>query len=136
QVRFMRLSIHRMIPSSSLSGLPHSDSHGSKLARNSPWLFAARCVLLRRLMPRHPPYALPTLTSLYFFSLPLHCQRSISIKLKGRFCLSFLRKEVIQPQVPLRLPCYDFTPITGHTFHGCLPCRLAHQLRVQQAFVV
>ena len=26
-----------------------------------------------------------------------------------------LRKEVIQPQVPLRLPCYDFIPITGHT---------------------
>ena len=26
-----------------------------------------------------------------------------------------LRKEVIQPQVPLRLPCYDFTPITNHT---------------------
>ncbi len=24
-------------------------------------------------------------------------------------------KEVIQPQVPLRLPCYDFTPDIGHT---------------------
>ena len=24
-----------------------------------------------------------------------------------------LRKEVIQPQVPLGLPCYDFTPIAG-----------------------
>ena len=24
-------------------------------------------------------------------------------------------KEVIQPQVPLRLPCYDFTPVVGHT---------------------
>jgi len=23
---------------------------------------------------------------------------------------------VIQPQVPLRLPCYDFVPLTGHTF--------------------
>ena len=30
------------------------------------------------------------------------------------------RKEVIQPQVPLRLPCYDFTPITSHTLGGCL----------------
>ena len=29
---------------------------------------------------------------------------------------SLLRKEVIQPQVPLRLPCYDFIPITIHTF--------------------
>ena len=26
-----------------------------------------------------------------------------------------LRKEVIQPQVLLQLPCYDFTPIMGHT---------------------
>ena len=32
-----------------------------------------------------------------------------------------LRKEVIQPQVPLRLPCYDFTPITGHTLGTYLP---------------
>jgi hypothetical protein len=31
-----------------------------------------------------------------------------------------LRKEVIQPQVPLRLPCYDFTPITNHTLGACL----------------
>ena len=30
-----------------------------------------------------------------------------------------LRKEVIQPQVPLRLPCYDFIPITIHTFGIC-----------------
>ena len=30
------------------------------------------------------------------------------------------RKEVIQPQVPLRLPCYDFIPITSHTFGACL----------------
>lgn len=28
---------------------------------------------------------------------------------------SFSRKEVIQPQVPLRLPCYDFTPVMKHT---------------------
>ena len=26
-----------------------------------------------------------------------------------------LRKEVIQPQVPLRLPCYDFTPVMNLT---------------------
>ena len=32
----------------------------------------------------------------------------------------FLRKEVIQPQVPLRLPCYDFTPVTDLTVVGCL----------------
>ena len=27
-----------------------------------------------------------------------------------------LRKEVIQPHLPVRLPCYDFTPLTTHTF--------------------
>ena len=30
------------------------------------------------------------------------------------------RKEVIQPQLPLRLPCYDFTPITDPTLDGSL----------------
>ena len=30
-----------------------------------------------------------------------------------------LRKEVIQPQVLLRLPCYDFTPIMNYTLGGC-----------------
>ena len=34
--------------------------------------------------------------------------------------LSFLRKEVIQPQVPLRLPCYDFAPVIDPTVAGCL----------------
>ena len=34
--------------------------------------------------------------------------------------LSFVRKEVIQPQVLLRLPCYDFTPIMSHTLGACL----------------
>ena len=42
-----------------------------------------------------------------------------------------LRKEVIQPQVPLRLPCYDFTPVADPTVVGCLHCWLAHRLRVK-----
>ena len=33
---------------------------------------------------------------------------------------AFLRKEVIQPQVLLRLPCYDFTPIICPTLDGWL----------------
>ena len=32
-----------------------------------------------------------------------------------------LRKEVIQPQVPLRLPCYDFTPVISHTMGSSPP---------------
>ena len=46
------------------------------------------------------------------------------------------RKEVIQPQLPLRLPCYDFTPIIDPTFDGSLPCGLGHRLRVLPTFVV
>ena len=30
----------------------------------------------------------------------------------------FLRKEVIQPHLPIRLPCYDFTPVTRPAFGG------------------
>ena len=33
------------------------------------------------------------------------------------------RKEVIQPQVPLRLPCYDFAPVADLTVVGCLLLR-------------
>ena len=32
----------------------------------------------------------------------------------------FLRKEVIQPHLPIRLPCYDFTPVTRPAFGGSL----------------
>ena len=39
------------------------------------------------------------------------------------FELSFvlLRKEVIQPHLPIRLPCYDFTPVINPTLDGVLP---------------
>ena len=30
----------------------------------------------------------------------------------------FLRKEVIQPHLPIRLPCYDFTPVIRPAFDG------------------
>jgi hypothetical protein len=46
------------------------------------------------------------------------------------------RKEVIQPQLPLRLPCYDFTPVTNSTFDCSLPYGLGHRLRVSPASVV
>ena len=50
--------------------------------------------------------------------LPLALDTSLSIS--TLHILRFLRKEVIQPQVLLRLPCYDFTPITSFTFGGVL----------------
>jgi hypothetical protein len=32
-----------------------------------------------------------------------------------------LRKEVIQPHLPVQLPCYDFVPVIGPTLGACLP---------------
>jgi hypothetical protein len=37
------------------------------------------------------------------------------------------RKEVIQPQLPLRLPCYDFVPVINPTLGRC---PLAHEVQV------
>ena len=56
-------------------------------------------------------------------------------ELEARVSVPF-RKEVIQPQVLLQLPCYDFTPITDHTLSACLPCGLARRFLVQPAFVM
>ena len=60
-------------------GFPHSDIHGSKIARISPWLFAACCVLLRLPMSRHPPNALLALA----FSLEVRIQPILSNQLKS-----------------------------------------------------
>ncbi len=46
------------------------------------------------------------------------------------------RKEVIQPHLPVRLPCYDFTPITDPTLDACLSCELAWRLQGLPTFVV
>ena len=40
------------------------------------------------------------------------------------------RKEVIQPQLPLRLPCYDFVPVARPTLGACPSCELAQRLQV------
>ena len=47
-----------------------------------------------------------------------------------------LCKEVIQPQVPLGLPCYDFTPVTDHTLVACVSEEFAQLLLVQPTPVV
>ena len=50
--------------------------------------------------------------------LPLALDTSLSIS--TLHILRFLRKEVIQPQVLLRLPCYDFTPVICPALGGWL----------------
>ena len=50
-------------------------------------------------------------------SLLADVDRTLSSYFYGK-CL--LRKEVIQPHLPIRLPCYDFTPIIGSALDGWL----------------
>ena len=45
----------------------------------------------------------------------IYCKIHYFDRRSGFYALRLLRKEVIQPQVPLRLPCYDFVPITSLT---------------------
>ena len=69
-------------------------------------------------------------------ALSIACAKECSIG-AGVSAMTFsLRKEVIQPQVLLRLPCYDFTPIMNHTVTTCLPEGLALPLLVQPTFVM
>ena len=55
---------------------------------------------------------------------------------EARFWLNLPRKEVIQPHLPVRLPCYDFTPLTLHTFDASAPKGFGRRLRVQTTRVV
>ena len=60
-----------------------------------------------------------TLSLGYMATSHIRCLRSpLSRKYVSAMTFS-LRKEVIQPQVLLRLPCYDFTPIMNYTLDGC-----------------
>ena len=45
------------------------------------------------------------------------------------------RKEVIQPHLPVRLPCYDFVPIAGSALDGSLSCELGHRLQAYPTFM-
>ena len=54
---------------------------------------------------------------------------------KGAGGQVLLRKEVIQPHLPVRLPCYDLVLIAGPTFDRSPPCGLGHGLRVLPTFM-
>ena len=178
-------------------GFPIRESADQWLFSAYPRLFAAVHALLRLLVPRHPPCALPILTVitrtvepgkelsrargdtrllawLCSFQGPRRGARPgwalglsklnsmgrarrarappgpVDVSVAARAAparvrrpperplqsWSFPRKEVIQPHLPVRLPCYDFTPVTGPTFDGSLPKGLGHRLRVLLASVV
>ena len=68
----------------------------------------------------------------YWCAHPISVNRSSAITIKLlRLWGLLLRKEVIQPLVPQRLPCYDFIPVIDHTLGAFLLCRSDQRFRVQ-----
>jgi hypothetical protein len=61
------------------TGLPHSESSGSKLHSSSPEIIAGNRVLHRLLMPRHPPAALTSLTKNFVFVQTVRLFKSLVI---------------------------------------------------------
>ena len=61
-VQLLACALHSTVARVCRAGFPHSDTRGSKPMCGSPRIFAACRVLLRRLVPRHPPCALSCLT--------------------------------------------------------------------------
>ena len=65
RVPHVQLCIHCTLTEVSSAGFPHSDISGSLDMCSSPKLFAAYHVFHRLLVPRHPPYALSSMTNLF-----------------------------------------------------------------------
>ena len=104
-------------------GFPHSDICGSQPYHNSPQLFAVVHVLPRPLAPRHPPYALRSLTCCVCARQPRSCRTHSS----HSYSSSSLSYSVLN--VPSLLPLHrrpgrqNPAPPQSHTFnaHSTLP---------------
>ena len=122
-------------PTSRLSGvrsnhLSYAPSFGGDEEDRTPDPLLAKQVLSQ--LSYTPMFGFPSVFQASFcrhsFSLSIlkieQCFLSTcSPLLTEAFELSFvlLRKEVIQPHLPIRLPCYDFTPVINPTLDGVLP---------------
>ncbi len=106
------------------AGFPHSGIPGAEVASTYPGLIAGSHALLRCSAPRHPPHALNIFLLLWL------SKNAKPRKTEGK---KKAKKEVIQPQLPLRLPCYDFAPVTEHSLGACFLFRLAQRLQVYSA---
>jgi hypothetical protein len=126
--------------SNQLSYKPDSEDGGrTTTGRNDPFR-PLSSVVRRPIRKRDEGGAVPpnaARQSRFFLNgpqdMPTSTDRSHLANLSSVLCplSSDSRKEVIQPQVPLRLPCYDFTPVADPTVAGCLPFGLARRLRVK-----
>ncbi len=106
RVPFVQLWIHCTMTELHSAGFPHSDICGSTLACSSPQLFAAYHVLLRRLVPRHPPCALCSLIfALFSKTNRLYLRLSTSIVVHASFDHAI---------ASLILPCFSLVFFLEH----------------------
>ena len=113
--------------------MPPTPSHAARDQRAG--LFGASTFL-----EQPPPTPTPrrTWTGRYWGPPPhgTTCTEQSSVNTPAEKCsVKLLRKEVIQPHLPVRLPCYDFVPIASPTFDRSPPDGLGHGLRVLPTFV-
>ena len=88
----------RRYPGITLDGLPHSEISGSTLVCSSPKLIAAYHVLHRLLAPRHPPYALSSLSTLGNWRTPRI--RNVGRRRRSPDAASAARSESQVPRQP------------------------------------
>ena len=84
-------------------------------------VLAVGSIAARRPLPRRLPLESGTADDRARWLRFLTCPCDVAPGVRPADPSGLPRKEVIQPQLPLRLPCYDFTPVTGPTFDGSLP---------------
>ena len=126
---------------SPIPGFPHSGRRDSGLVVSKPNSVSGssipanpitqKPVAAQRLLfapEPHPLQATVHLTNRPGHRTPTRCGRAMGL-------VVLLRKEVIQPHLPVRLPCYDFVPIADPTFDGSPPYGLGHRLRVLPTFM-
>ncbi len=119
----------------------------SLVARTPGHRSGKRGICVRSARKKNPSQAGSPATGLYFFNLVVAGTRLTDVRLISSPCtrtvstihdllddviilkIESFRKEVIQPQVPLRLPCYDLVPIAEFIFGAC-SLRLARRLRI------
>ena len=105
-----RLWIHRAVWGFYPHGFPHSEIPGSMPACGSPRLIAACHVLLRLLLPRHPPCALSSLT--IKLTRPTAVQPLSYSRIANRFKLNHHTPPNFRPSPPAHrgssLSCFEF----------------------------
>ncbi len=117
-----RLYIQRAVCRVYRHGFPHSEIPGSKPACGSPRLIAASHVLHRLLAPRHPPYALSSLTiKLTRHVAPaLACRGSLTVRINSPFHICSLEQNLRTTRVAhIVPPCGDELRPRFASFFSC-----------------